>query len=177
MLPRLAKVPRCGPWQDNFNKSVHIPVDDLRELVVPGITYPGIWNDLLIEQLTLARTSAALMGLKYSRAGFAVVVDNFWDPYNQLQEYGQLFPVAHFHKVLLYPSQQAAEERNLKRAGGDERNAYIAAGIQLVYGALAAKISNFECQGWIVVDTTDKSVEMTVVYILTQTGEHTLQVG
>ena len=175
--PAVGKSTTARALAGQFQKSIHIPVDDLRELVVSGITYPGIWNDPLIEQLTLARESAALMGLKYSQAGFAVVIDDFWDPNSQLQEYGQLFQVARFHKVLLYPSLQTAEERNLKRSGTDEMDGYIAAGIQLVYGSLASEISNLERQGWIVVDTTCKSVEMTVAYILAQTGEHTIQAG
>lgn len=165
--PAVGKSSTARALAQKFQKSIHIPVDDLRELVVSGIAYPGIWNDELIEQLTLVRESVSLMSLKYSRAGFAVVIDDFWDPNSQLSEYQLLYQEPGVHKVLLYPVQQAAEARNLKRSGPDG-DAYIAAGIQLVYESLASEIHNLERKGWRVVDTTDKSVEMTVELILAQ---------
>lgn len=169
--PAVGKSSTARALAARFQKSIHIPVDDLREMVVSGLSLPGNWDDKLIEQLTLARESAVHMGLKYSHVGFAVVMDDFWDPLSQLQEYHELFPLPNFHKILLVPSEAAAQERNLKRAGAGDASQYIAGGIRIVYADLSSQVPHLEGQGWIVVDSTDKDIEDTVSHILQQVGE------
>jgi regulator of PEP synthase PpsR (kinase-PPPase family) len=74
------------------------------------------------------------------------------------------------HRVLLYPTEEAALERNLKRSGVSEFSQYISGGIRAVYGFLQAAVDGLMKQGWIVVDTTNKSVDETVTEILARTG-------
>jgi predicted kinase len=146
-----------------FPKSVHIPVDNLRDMVVSGIVHPGDdWSVALIEQLKLARKTATQMAIDYSRAGFDVVIDGFWDPRSRLAEYEGLSELPSAHKVLLYPSQEIAEARNLKRSGAGQASEYIAAGIRQVYVSLKAEVDALRGEGWWVIDTTDASIDDTV---------------
>jgi DNA polymerase III delta prime subunit len=167
--PAVGKSTTAHALATKFERSIHISVDDLREMVVSGIVRPGgNWNHSLIEQLTLARQSAMQMAITYNKADFVVVIDDFWDPNSQLLEYGLLFQEPNVHKILLFPSQQVAEERNLQRSGSVEGSQYIADGIRTVYESLKADIRNLENQGWIIADTSEKNVEATVKHILSQ---------
>ena len=169
--PAVGKSTTARALAAQFSKSLHIPVDDLRDMVVSGLVLPGEWNEPLIEQLRLARESAANMACAYRQAGFAVVLDDFWDPHSQLTEYRQLFEAGGVHKILLYPSQQAAEERNQQRAVSSTVAEYISAGIRAVYQYLEQERPNLEQQGWLVVDTTGKSVESAVSEIIARAAQ------
>lgn len=167
--PAVGKSTTAHALATRFPKSIHIPVDDVRDMVVSGLVYPGEnWGADLIEQLKLARESVARMAKAYGMAGFAVVIDDFWDPNSHLREYAPLFEGPGVHKVLLYPSQQAAEERNRKRSGQNGETDYIAGGIRLVYEHLKVEVENLRRDGWMIVDTTDKDIQATVDYILAQ---------
>jgi hypothetical protein len=152
-----------------FSKSVHIPVDDLRSMVVSGLVQPGAtWGQELVEQLILARESAVQMAFTYSQAGFVVVIDDFWDPYSGLREYARLFSYPEMHKVLLFPSQRAAHQRNLDRVGPGTTQQYLDEGIQLTYQSLRSALPGLEAQGWLVLDTSEGGVEQAVARILEQ---------
>ena len=169
--PAVGKSTTARALAKQFPRSIHIPVDDLRDMVVSGLVYPGgDWGPELVEQLRLARETAAQMATSYNRAGFAVVIDDFWDPYSQLLEYGPLLQEPNLCKVLLFPSLRVAQERNEKRSGPGEWNEYLADGIRRVYGHLETYVSTLEENGWIIVDTSDQSVEAAVSHILVQAG-------
>ncbi len=167
--PAVGKSSTARALAKQFPKSVHIPVDNIREMVVSGVIHPsGNWSRELVEQLTLARQNVTQMAIAYSKAGFVVVIDDFWDTNSQLLEYSRLFQEPNVHKILLFPSQQIAQERNLKRSGSEEAGRYIAEGIRSVYESLKLDVTNLENQGWIIADTTDKTIEETVQHILMQ---------
>jgi len=148
-----------------FPKSAHIPVDDLREMVVSGKVLPSPeWPAALVEQLHLARANAAHMALAYQQAGFAVVMDDFFDP-SYRTGYAALIGRPDFHRVALYPRKEEAYRRNRLRAG-DADVSYIDMGIEHGYGFLDAALPELLQDGWIVVDTTALSVEETVREIL-----------
>ena len=149
-----------------FDRSIHIPVDDIRDMVVSGLSLPGLeWGPELVQQIRLARESVIHMALNYQRAGFAVVIDDFFDPY-QLREYQAFLNAPGIHKVVLYPDQDTAHARNFQRAGGGPARDYIDVGIRTVYQQLNLSIVSLRKDGWIIVDTTDLSVEDTVLEIL-----------
>jgi adenylate kinase family enzyme len=54
-----------------YAKAIHIPVDDLRELVISGHASPLEWTEETSRQFALARGSAARMAADYSDQGFA----------------------------------------------------------------------------------------------------------
>lgn len=168
--PAVGKSSTAHQLAAHYPKSIHIPVDDLRDMVVSGLVYPGAdWSPGLVEQLQLARGVAVEMALRYRRAGFVVTLDDFWDSYSRLQEYQTLEQVPGFHKILLYPNRQAAESRNQQRAGPGEGNAYIDAGIRTVYAQLEREVGSLEREGWILLDTSQKDLAATVKHILALT--------
>ena len=149
-----------------FPKSIHIPVDDLRHMVAAGLALPGPrWSDELVAQVTLARETAAQMALSYRHAGFAVIVDDFVDPYG-LVEYDTLRGHPGVQACLLYPSQREAHRRNYERSGDSPARAYIDEGIWTVYTQLRAAAEQLTRAGWHMLDTTRLSVEETVDHLL-----------
>lgn len=167
--PAVGKSTTAHALAAHFPKSIHIPVDDVRSMVVSGLVHPGAdWGPGLVEQLTLARTAVTHMALAYQQAGFTVTIDDFWDPNSGLREYDLLFQQPDTHRILLCPSQRTAQARNQKRAGPGDGSAYIADGIRVVYENLLKQLPSLERQGWQVVDTTEKNIEETVAYILSQ---------
>ena len=165
--PAVGKSTTAGALAAHFEKSIHISVDTLRDMVVSGLALPdNDWGPGLVEQLSLARACTVQMAIMYRQAGFAVVIDDFWDPNSQLREYSQLFYEASVYKVLLLPSQEAAEARNRKRSGGED--VYIAGGIRMVYDSLKTQLSQVKQGGWIIADTTGLTIDASVAYILSQ---------
>lgn len=173
--PAVGKSTTSRALAAHFPKSLYIPVDDLRTMVVSGLELPGaVWTEELAQQITLARHTVVHMALSYSRAGFAVVVDDFWDA-NYAVDYAALLSQTQspLGKVVLYPSQAEAHQRNLKRSGDTPARGYIDEGIRIVYQQLQPVIGQLKEQGWLILDTTAMPVETTVETILEQTAiEH-----
>jgi len=154
-----------------FAKSMHIPVDDIRFMVVSGIQQPSQqWDEGLVEQLEAARASVCAMALRYRSVGFAITIDDFWDTFSLLAEYQELLTTPQVYRILLYPSQETAMARNLGRYGPGAKADYLAGGIRIVYNHLRTAKDEMKKGGWIVVDSTEQSVEETVAEILERTG-------
>jgi predicted kinase len=169
--PAVGKSTTAHILAGRFPKSVHIPVDNLRDMVVSGLIYPGEdWSEGLVEQLRLARQVAVHMAITYSQAGFTVAIDDFWDPASRLEEYSELIQLADFHKILLFPAREIALARNLKRSGHDEVIKYISQGIKAVYESLLSDLNRLKTAGWLVLDTSEKDVDSTVELILSQSA-------
>ncbi|KPL75672.1 hypothetical protein ADN01_17730 [Levilinea saccharolytica] len=109
------------------------------------------------------------MAFQYQKAGFAVVMDDFFDPH-QLSEYRAFADQPGIHKVLLLPEQETAHARNLKRSGDDPAREYIDIGIRSVYAQLNASMESLRAAGWILIDTTHLSIEETVREILSRSS-------
>ena len=153
-----------------FPRSIHIPVDDLRNMVVSGLALPAPeWGDELTRQVALARHAVIGMALAYREAGFAVIVDDFWDP-NRLAEYQALSGVPYVRRVLLLPDRIEAHRRNLLRSGDSPARMYIDEGIRVVYDGLGGVVGELRRQGWQVIDTSALSVAEAVETILAATN-------
>ncbi len=136
-------------------------------MVVSGQALPGAdWSQELVEQLVVARECVVTMALAYHKAGFVVVIDDFWDPNSGLAEYTALASHPETNRILLYPSRDAARARNRQRSGSGAAVHYIDDGIRLVYENLDAVVGDLEAQGWCVLDTTELGVEDVVQEIL-----------
>ncbi len=169
--PAVGKSTTAAALAARFPKSIHIPVDAVRDMVVSGQALPGAdWSQELVEQLVVARECAVTMALAYHRAGFAVVIDDFWDPNSGLAEYTPLFSHPQACRVLLYPSRDAARDRNRQRSGPGVAADYIDDGIRLVYEHLDAVVGNLAAQGWWVLDTSELGLEDVVQEILMRAG-------
>jgi hypothetical protein len=149
----------------SFARGVHVPVDHLRDMVVSGYALPGLdWSDELVCQIGLARDAAIRMAVAYSAAGFAVVLDDFWDPPG-LVEYRELLQRPTTHPVVLYPEQAEARRRNAARSPG-EAGAYIDQVIPIAYAILEPVVGRLPQEGWLVLDTTGLDVDASVAAIL-----------
>lgn len=166
--PAVGKSTAARALAARSSKSLHVPVDALREMVVSGMAWPaGEWSPALIEQVALARSSALQMAKAYCDAGFDVVIDDFWDPHSQMEEYARFAGATPIQKILLLPDQTVAETRNRARSGDGGSSDYIAEGIRIVYQDLVRVAPNLPARGWRVIDTTGLSVDETVDAILT----------
>ena len=164
--PAVGKSTTSKALAARFDKSIHIPVDDIRNMVVSGLVLPSVdWSAELAQQITLARESVIQIALHYQKAGYAVVIDDFFDP-NRLREYRTLLSTPHTHNFVLFPKQETAHARNFQRTGDDPGREYIDQGIRAVYQQLNLVIGNLREEGWIVLDTTELSIEETLREIL-----------
>jgi hypothetical protein len=166
--PAVGKSTTSRALAARFERSIHIPVDDLRDMVVSGLVLPNpVWSEPLVEQVGLARRTAIGSGLRYADAGFAVVIDDFWDPL-ELIEYDAVPADRPFHRVLLRPDREEALRRNFGRHGDDPARPLLDAGIHHVYDLLDGPSARARLgQGdWLVLDTTQLQVDAAVDRIL-----------
>jgi predicted kinase len=148
-----------------FPRSFHLPVDDIRHMVVSGLSLPGPdWSDELVRQIALARTAATRVAMDYAAAGMAVVLDDFYDP-GGLIEYDELLQRPATYGIVLNPSPAEARRRNAARTPGDA-GGYIDEAIPLAYSWLSAAIESLTSRGWFVLDTTHLDVDAAVAAIL-----------
>jgi hypothetical protein len=167
--PAVGKSTTSRALAGRFPKSVHIPIDDIRHMVVSGLVLPNAeWGHDLVQQFALARASAAYMAIAYQRAGFVVVIDDVWD-HHCTADYQDLLTLPDVYRIVLYPDQDEAHERNLKRSGDGPGRAYIDEGIHIVYQQLRPVVSQLAQAGWEVVDTTMLTVEAVVIAVIQQT--------
>jgi hypothetical protein len=166
--PAVGKSTTSRALAARFDRSIHIPVDDLRGMVVSGLVLPNpVWNEPLVEQVGLARRAAIGSALRYADAGFTVVLDDFWDPPG-LVEYDEVPQGTTFHRVLLRPGRDEALRRNYGRHGEDPVRGYLDDGIHLVYDLLETEDARerLATGGWLVLDTTHLTVDSAVDRIL-----------
>ena len=168
--PAVGKSTVSRALAQRFGRSVHIPVDDLRDMVAAGRILPSPdWSPGLVEQIGLARRSAIATAIRYADAGFAVVLDDFWDPPGLL-EYGELPDNRPLHRVLLRPHREIALERNYGRHGEDPVRSYLDEGIDLVYGLYDAAREQLDREGWLVLDNADLSPDEAAARIVAEAG-------
>jgi predicted kinase len=163
--PGVGKSTTCRALAATFPGSIHIPVDALRDMVVSGLALPEPdWGEELVRQIALARGAAVRMALDYADAGFAVVLDDFWDP-NGLTEYRMLLRRPATYGIVLYPTPEEARRRNAARSPGPA-GAYIDAAIPFAYKVLEPVVGHLPREGWLVLDTTHLDVDGSVAAIL-----------
>ena len=149
-----------------FPRSIHIPVDDLRHMVVSGLQLPEpvpVWSPDLVRQITLARETAMRMALDYAEAGFAVVLDDFYDQ-NHLAEYRTLLTRPEAHATFLVSTPEEARRRNAARSGAGE--SYIDAAIEFQHALAAPHLDGLAADGWLILDTTTLATDAIVAAIL-----------
>jgi predicted kinase len=148
-------------------KAIHVPVDDVRMMVVSGLVMPSMdWAPELVDQVRVAREAAIAMTRTYQAAGFAVIVDDFWDPHG-LAEYRELFDEATTHRIVLHPPIEEARRRN--RARGTDPD-YIDAMLPFAYGVLAPELPTLPERGWILLDDAALTPEATADAIMAFAG-------
>ena len=154
-----------------FSFGVHIPVDDLRGMVVSGLSNPiGSWDEETDRQFRLARDSAAQMAKVYAQGGFAVVIDDVIFPDAVAHHYDEQLASFEVHKVLLRPTVEVAVARNMAREI-DVDNAQLSKIIEPVYAHFATfGFEQMIADGWCILDTSAYSIEESVSELLAQVG-------
>ncbi|MBK8794175.1 MAG: hypothetical protein IPN59_13885 [Holophaga sp.] len=87
-----------------------------------------------------------------------MVIDDVCAPPNFVEQYAPLFEIPEVQRVLLYPKAAIVIERIKKRGGPMEHIPYV----PVVYGYLESMSKD----GWIVLDSSDWTIEQTVNQIL-----------
>lgn len=160
--PAVGKSTTSRALAARYPRSLYVPVDDIRMMVVSGLVLPATeWTPELGQQVNLARSAVCYMALTYHNAGFVVVIDDFWDP-SSGSDYRDLLDRPELHRVVLYPEQAEAHRRNFARSGDGPARTYIDEGIRILYGLMNPVITKLAQEGWTVIDTTALSVEATV---------------
>lgn len=154
-----------------FSRGAHIPVDNLRGMVVSGLSNPiGSWDDETDRQFRLARDSAALIAKTYALGGFAVVIDDVIFPDAVAFHYDNLLTSFEVHKVMLRPTVATAVNRNKKRQL-DIDPAQLEKIIEPIYEHFATfDLDTLAQEGWIILDSSHDTVQETVAKILDQVG-------
>ncbi len=169
--PAVGKTTTSRALAGRFERSVHIPVDDLRHMVVSGLALPAPeWTDEIVHQVALARGVAIRMAEAYAASGFAVILDDFPDPF-LLAEYAALSARPRVHRVLLMPPQAVALGRLRARSGHGPEAGYIEEALPVAYATVRPHVDRLRTEGWVVVDHGELTVEETVEAILRRTGE------
>ena len=146
-----------------YAKAIHIPVDDLRELVVTGHASPIEWTEETTRQFALARGSAARMAADYSDEGFAVVIDDVVRE-EDIEQFTRHLAGRPLTKVALLPSLDVALARNRDRTNKSFDTTILEPVARRLYGSLAESCRS--AAGWIELDTSNMDVAASVTEIV-----------
>ena len=83
-----------------------------------------------------------------------------------MQEYQSLWKAQNFVPVLLYPEPEQAKAHDQGRYAPGTFRGYIDEGIDIVYESLQGAVAGLATDGWLVLDTTDDTVDNWVERIL-----------
>ncbi len=148
-----------------FPKSLHIQVDHLREMMVKGVEMPDHdWTEEASRQFQWARSTAIYMAKLYASQGVDVVIDDVCVPANFPDFYASLFADPAVRRVLLMPTPAALVGRLQKRAGPYDK--FLADFLPWFYNFLEPMPK----AGWLVLDTSDWTIEQTVDELLGRIG-------
>lgn len=146
-----------------YPKAVHLPIDDLRELVRSGRASPLDWNDETTLQFELARRNAARMAADYADSGFAAIIEDVVREADMNQFMPYLSDRA-LRRVLLLPSLAEVKERNRARTNKTFDTSVLEPVAARLYPTLVEGCRPED--GWIVVNSTKLAPEATVDQIL-----------
>jgi len=140
---------------------MHIPVDDVRGLVVSGRADPlGPWTAETEQQFRMSWETAGRIAARYADEGFVVAIDDVVPP-RAVAIYERSVGERAVRKVLLAPSLDVALQRNSTARGKAFDTAVLAPTIRDLHATLVTDRSP-----WLVIDSSNMSVTETVDAIL-----------
>ncbi len=151
-----------------MEKSIHIRVDNLREMVVSGLYLPGpdsVWTAEVSQQFRLARTSAIQIALTYAQDNYTAILDDVCIPEHFAEDYAALSEYPRVTRILLKPSQEVILQRLAERNGAFDQ--ILAQFIPWVYACMEMIPVN----SWHVLDSSQWGVEGTVEQALAMIGQ------
>lgn len=160
-VPGAGKTTIAAALARRFPLALHIPADDLRDLVVSGRADPlGPPTDQVRLQFGLSWRAAAVIAATYAASGFTVVIDDL-APADAIAIYERHLVGHRLHKVLLAPAKDVALARNASRTSKSFDTAILEPVIHQFYEQLLA-----ESAGALVVDNSVLTIDQTVDAIL-----------
>ena len=149
-----------------FPFGLHLPVDDLRELVVSGIAHPSLDHPPeAARQFALARLAAAHHARLYAETGFEVAIDDVLWP----QDAGVFLEALtglNVRLVLLAPGLETALARNAARTNKTYDTATLVPLIETIHPGI--RPGEYVAAGWTVLDTSGLTVEETIDALLAE---------
>jgi len=143
-----------------FERAFVIPMDDLREWVVAGREDPGPnWNEETTRQFDLAYAATADLADRYSRAGFAVIIEHVVFPAEEEKLRAKLGD-RDYRTVMLDCQAATNHHRNQTRTGKHMNPHDLTPLIDHVRSGLQP------APHWVRIDSTDLTVEETVNQII-----------
>jgi adenylate kinase family enzyme len=143
---------------EHFERSAHLKVDDLREIMVNGFEPPGPeFTPGNEQQFVRARAAATLIARLHAADGVNIVIDDVCVPAHFEDHYVELFAEPMVHRVMLKPTWVALESRMRARAGPWDE-------LLLSSGAAAWCYEGLEqmtLEDWVVVDSSGQSADET----------------
>lgn len=152
---------------EHFPKSLHLQVDQLREMMVKGVELPDPgkgWNDEISRQFQWARSTAIYMAQLYAHAGVTVIIDDVCVPAEFADHYQTLFQEPNVQRVLLLPRPSAVIEQMQQRAGPYDQ--FLIELVPMFYSYLEPMPK----AGWLVLDSSDWTIDHTVEEALRELG-------
>jgi len=146
-----------------YPRGVHLPMDELRQLVRSGLASPLEWNEETTLQFAIARRNAARLAADYLAEGFSVVIDDVVreaDMPQYLPHLGGHVP----RKILLSPSIFVVHRRNAQRTNKSFDTKILEPVATRLHGQLLAGCPPEA--GWKVLDTSTLSIDDTIDRIL-----------
>jgi hypothetical protein len=149
----------------HFAFGLHLPIDNLREFVVSGISHPvPLPTPETSRQFRLARISALQTAKLYAQEGFAVVIDDVIFPHDATQLETAFLTGFKLHKILLRPRLEVALERNATRSNKNFDTSFLEPVIRDLYANMNPE--EYTNAGWKVIDSSDLSLESSAALIL-----------
>jgi len=143
---------------EGFERSAHLKVDDLREIMVNGFEPPSDeWTAENERQFVRARAAATLIARLHAADGVTMVIDDVCVPAHFEAHYVDLFAEPRVHRVMLKPTWVALEARMRARSGPWDE-------LMLSSGAAAwcyEGLDRLTLENWVVVDSSGQSAEQT----------------
>ena len=164
-VPGAGKSSVAAELMRRFDYGLHIPVDDLRDLVVSGAAHPvPEWTAEAGRQFALARAAAGQIAATYHAAGFAVAVDDVLGPDDAAAILGAGLSQRDVHKILLHPSLGTALSRSAARTTKRFDASVLADTIRRLHQQI--RPGDYAAAGWLTIDSGELTVGQTVDQIL-----------
>ncbi|MGY2895827.1 phosphotransferase-like protein [Deinococcus sp. UYEF24] len=160
-VPGTGKSSLARAWLQTFVRGLHLPVDDLRELVVSGMAPPSLTHDPEANrQFVLARRMAFGAAGSYAREGFAVTIDDVLWPHDPDTLNAELLRGLTVTQIFLTASLETLLRRNRERSGKPFGYETLEPVIRALHTALVPEA--YRAAGWHLVETEGLTVEQTL---------------
>lgn len=145
-----------------FEFGFHVKVDDLRTWVASGLNESVDWTGETTRQFTLAEEAACRIAVVYHRAGFAVAIDHCRNLPRIEEIIDEFLREASVLRVCLVPTLEENLRRNHARTNKD----FDTRELDFIIEGMNPSMVSGAGEDWLILDSTDLSVEETVARIL-----------